>query len=305
MSKLCRGFLALCLALAPALAVASFSDEVAADTKTHVVAKGQSVDDVAKKYGVSAKALLSANKLKDGASLKPGQKLVIPPKGAGKTAKADTFEQKPKKKGQVKLVRFGSKETQIIQVTDKKGKLMPGVLPRFARMMRFGPLNIEHKIDPKLVLNIAAVSDHFGGRPIEIISGFRPKTPTQYTPHSNHNVGKAMDMRIGGVPNEVLRDYCRTFKLTGVGYYPNSLFVHFDVRKQSTFWVDLSKPGEAPKYVGKATDIDEGVDDTSIEQLQLDESSSASPSSSLAPSTWSSPLPPLPTPEPATSGSAK
>jgi hypothetical protein len=55
------------------------------------------------------------------------------------------------------------------------------------------------------------------------------------------------------VPNEVLRDYCRTFKSTGVGYYPNSLFVHFDVRQQTTYWVDLSGPGQAPRYVNPGT----------------------------------------------------
>ncbi|MEO7096627.1 MAG: DUF882 domain-containing protein [Polyangiales bacterium] len=287
-----RAVAALLLSLAPALAVATFpagSADAAPEAKPHVVAKGETLDQVAKKYGVTVKALVSANKLKDPSAVKPGTKLVIPKSTTGKTAaKANTYEKKPEHKGRVTLIRFGTKETQVVQVLNKKGKLVPGVLPRFARMMRFGPLNIEHKIDPRLVTLIAQVSDHFGGRPIEIISGFRPKTATQYTPHSNHNVGKAMDMRIAGVPNEVLRDYCRTFKQTGVGYYPNSLFVHFDVRKTSTFWIDLSKPGEAPKYVGKPTDIDEGLDDTSIENIDLTEgagSSSVAPSPSVAPPT--------------------
>lgn len=287
MSKWTRTFAALLFALVPALVVATFpvsSADAAGETKPHVVAKGETLDQVAKKYGVTVKALVSANKLKDPSAVKPGTKLVIPKGASGKTAKVNTYEKKPDHKGRVTLVRFGTKETQVIQVLNKKGKLVPGVLPRFARMMRFGPLNIEHKIDPRLVTLLAQVSDHFGGRPIEIISGFRPKTPTQYTPHSNHNVGKAMDMRIAGVPNEVLRDYCRTFKQTGVGYYPNSLFVHFDVRKTSTFWIDLSKPGEAPKYVGKATDIDEGVDDTSIENIDL--SSEGAGSAAPAPPTW-------------------
>ena len=287
MSKWRRNLAALMVALVPALAIATFpvASADAAPDKPYVMAKGETLDQVAKKYGVTVKALVSANKLKDPSAVKPGTKLVIPKSSTtGKTAKAATFEKKPEHKGRVTLIRFGTKETQIIQVLNKKGKLVPGVLPRFSRMMRFGPLNIEHKIDPRLVTLIAQVSDHFGGRPIEIISGFRPKTPTQYTPHSNHNVGKAMDMRIAGVPNEVLRDYCRTFKQTGVGYYPNSLFVHFDVRKTSTFWIDLSKPGEAPKYVGKATDIDEGLDDTAIENIDLSEgagSTSAAPSGSM------------------------
>jgi hypothetical protein len=71
------------------------------------------------------------------------------------------------------------------------------------------------------------------------------------------------------VPNEVLRDHCRTYKNVGVGYYPNSLFVHFDTRAKSTFWVDLSKPGEAPKYLTPGSDVDHGVDDTSVEGTDL------------------------------------
>ena len=61
----------------------------------------------------------------------------------------------------------------------------------------------------------------------------------------DHN-GKAVDFRVTGVPNEVVRDFCRTLKNTGCGYYPNSTFVHLDVRESSAFWIDYSKPGEPP-----------------------------------------------------------
>jgi uncharacterized protein YcbK (DUF882 family) len=255
---------ALLFVTAPMLAVASFPNASSGAEVVHTVTKGQTIDQVAKKYGVTPKQLIAANKLKDPSHLKAGTKLTIP-KVSASAAKSAQYVAVPKHAGRVKFIRFGTSESQELQLVSKKGKLTPGVLPKVSRMMRFGKLNIEHVIDAKLVQNLATVSDHFGGRSIEIISGFRPKTPTQYTPHSNHNVGKAIDMRMAGVPNEVLRDYCRTFKNVGVGYYPNSLFVHFDVRKQSTFWVDLSKPGEPPKYVGAATDVDHGTDDVSVE----------------------------------------
>ena len=77
---------------------------------------------------------------------------------------------------------------------------------------------------------MAQVSDHFGGRPLHVVSGFRPYSPVQYTPHSNHNAGRAMDFSVEGVPNTAVRDFCRTFRNAGVGYYPNSTFVHLDVR---------------------------------------------------------------------------
>jgi uncharacterized protein YcbK (DUF882 family) len=254
---------------------------------THVVEKGDKIDDLAKKYGVTVKAIASANKLKDPTHLKAGTKLVIP--GAKKSS---TFEAKPKHPGRVTFVRFGTQEKQELQLVTKKGKLVPGVLPRVSRMMRFAKLNIEHPIDPRLVQLVAQVSDHFGGRAIEIVSGFRPKTPTQYTPHSNHNVGRAIDMRVVGVPNEVLRDHCRTYKNVGVGYYPNSLFIHFDVRAKSTFWIDLSKPGEAPKYVGQP-DIDHALDDAAADGADLapKDEGSAAPATPAASASAPPPLP--------------
>jgi hypothetical protein len=80
------------------------------------------------------------------------------------------------------------------------------------------------------------------------VSGYRPPTPNQYTEHSRHNLGEAVDFVVEGVPNEVVRDYCRTLGAVGVGYYPHSSFVHLDVRSVSTYWVDESGPGEAPRY---------------------------------------------------------
>ena len=280
----CAKLAAVLLALAPAVAVATFprGAEGADTSTTHVVTKGQTLEQIAKKYGVSVKSIVSANKLKDpSAPLKAGTKLTIPSK---KQAKALVYEKKPEHPGRVTLVRFGSKETQVIQAVNKKGKLLPGVIARFSRMMRFEKTNpaMEHKIDALLIERVAKVSDHFGGRPIEIISGFRPKTPTQYTPHSNHNLGRALDMRLAGVPNEVLRDHCRTYKNVGVGYYPNSLFVHFDVRSQKTFWIDLSGPGEAPKYVGKyPPDIDKDADD--LDGVSLDTAPSTAAGSTPPP----------------------
>jgi hypothetical protein len=62
--------------------------------------------------------------------------------------------------------------------------------------------------------------------------------------------GLACDFRINGVRNNELRDYLRRdFEKVGVGYYPNSSFVHLDVRKdRSAFWIDYSGPGERAIY---------------------------------------------------------
>jgi hypothetical protein len=101
-------------------------------------------------------------------------------------------------------------------------------------------------IDPELIRLIAQVSDVFGGRPIHVISGYREKS---HAKDSRHKLGKALDFSIEGVPNWALRDYLRRLRYTGIGYYPNSSFVHVDVRGYPAYWIDKSRPGAPPSYV--------------------------------------------------------
>lgn len=167
--------------------------------------------------------------------------------GADRRGAAKGYEQKPKRPGFVRMVRGG--EQLELQLLTRDGRLVPKALPKLSRLLRSPAGSIP--IDPRLATLIGMVSNHFGGRTIRVVSGYRPYSPTQYTPHSNHNVGRAMDFVVEGVPNTVLRDFCRTFKNAGVGYYPNSTFVHLDVRSTKVYWVDYSRPGEAPRYDGE------------------------------------------------------
>src|SRR6202012_5811920 len=150
-----------------------------------------------------------------------------------------------------------------VQTLSHHGHLAPAALASFSHMLRFYPTGAKLPIDPRLVALVGQVSDHFAGRPLHVVSGFRPYTPAQYTRHSNHNVGRALDFSVEGIPNTVLRDYCRTFRNAGVGYYPNSSFVHLDVRTGKTYWIDYSHPGEAPHYdsPGSQKDADESAGD--------------------------------------------
>jgi uncharacterized protein YcbK (DUF882 family) len=174
--------------------------------------------------------------------------------GSGKGSPAWTRGQP----GVVKLVR-GS-ETLEVRVLDKKQHLLGATLPQFARFLR-AKSGADHPIDARLVTLLATVSDHFGGRELNVVSGFRPYSRGQHARHSNHNEGRAIDFSIKGVANETVRDFCRTFRNVGVGYYPNSLFVHLDVRDENAYWVDYAAPGQAPRYRasdGKADDDDDG-----------------------------------------------
>jgi uncharacterized protein YcbK (DUF882 family) len=107
------------------------------------------------------------------------------------------------------------------------------------------------RIDPGLLSRLQVIADHFAkpGMPerVSIVSGYRPGSTGSY-----HASAQALDFHLEGVPNEVLVDFCKTLDNTGCGYYPNSSFVHVDVRPVGTghvAWIDTSGPGEAPHYV--------------------------------------------------------
>jgi uncharacterized protein YcbK (DUF882 family) len=289
------------LALSSLGALALFSPAAARADVQHLVARGHTVLSIAHRYHVPVKAILEANHLKDATHLKVGSTLTIPgataPGGAkgkleaeSKKGQPTTYRLRPKTPGVVHATRLATNEDFTVRVA-RRGHPSPTALGSFEKMMRNGG-GLMHPIDPHLVALVGTVSDHFGSRRLEVISGFRPYTSTQYTHHSNHNIGHAIDFRVVGVPNEVLRDYCRTLHNVGVGYYPNSTFVHLDVRSSPGFWIDYSRPGEPPRYNTPNADADEGTSDVSDD--------AHAPESSIVPDV--SALPPIaaPSPTPAT-----
>lgn len=185
-------------------------------------------------------------------------------RSAAKSAPASaSYAARPKKPGFVTMMRGAEKLTAQVLT---KGQLNRASLPGLTKILRHVASDSKKAVDPRLAYLIGLVSDHFGGRTIHVVSGYRPYSKKQYTPHSNHNHGRAMDFSVDGVPNTVVRDYCRTLRDAGVGYYPNSTFVHLDVRTGKAYWIDYSGPGEAPRYqqTGKgkvdesARDVEEG-----------------------------------------------
>ncbi len=95
-----------------------------------------------------------------------------------------------------------------------------------------------HPIAPRLLDLVYRTARHFHRTRVELVSGYRPDRWG-----SRHTHGRAIDMRIPGVPIRRLAAYARTLGFVGVGLYPRSHFVHLDVRAQSYFWVDWSRPG--------------------------------------------------------------
>jgi uncharacterized protein YcbK (DUF882 family) len=151
--------------------------------------------------------------------------------------------------GPVELYAINGKETLFLRLRDDKGRPLRGVQKRFDHFLRCHNTNVQHAMNPRLVRLLYQVGRHYPGLRVEVVSGYRHPSVAK-NPRSPHMQGLACDFRIAGVRNQDLRDYLRrSFDKVGVGYYPNSSFVHLDVRKdRSAFWIDYSGPGGRAMY---------------------------------------------------------
>lgn len=160
-----------------------------------------------------------------------------------------TATKRAPKNGPVVLYHVNRRETMALRLRDAHGRPVKGMQKRFDHFLRCHHTNVQHKMDPRLMRLLYATGHHYPGRRIEVVSGYRHPTVAK-NPHSPHMKGLACDFRVEGIKTAELRDYLRkTYEKVGVGYYPNSSFVHLDVRKdRSAFWIDYSGPGERAMY---------------------------------------------------------
>jgi uncharacterized protein YcbK (DUF882 family) len=120
----------------------------------------------------------------------------------------------------------------------ESGRYVPDALAEAMRVMRDWRDGQEHVMDPRLFDVLHAVQTKVeASRPIQLVSGYRsPATNAmlhaesgQVAAHSQHLLGKASDIRIEGVALADLHRAAQSLKAGGVGFYPQSDFVHVDV----------------------------------------------------------------------------
>jgi len=234
----------------------------------HRVYKGQHLGMIARRYNVTVDAIVAANEISKRAPIIPGQQLIIPSRAdkdgsearklldAGPPAEKAS-RKSAKNKSWSKYVRR-PKRRHFVRIEGPSGRTWKGtVLTKNGAVRKVARDALrqvlatrdgqEHAIDGRLIQLITRVSDTFGGRPIRVASGYRLRTISR---SSRHRSGKAVDFVVVGVPNRAVVDYVKTFDKVGVGYYPNSTFLHMDVRERWTHWVDYAGPGQPPRYAG-------------------------------------------------------
>lgn len=206
---------------------------------------GQTLGGLARANKVSIKALAQANRIKPTATLRVGQRLVLP----GYSAKAKQNQERNKiLNGTVTLARPSVKKSFQGRLFNASGKVLPKARAGLAQFLGDRESGKSKPPSERLMRVLAHLADHFNGRTIIVVSAYRAAGDGSSTT-SRHATGEAIDLRIDGVPNEVLRDFSLTLSKVGVGYYPRSSFVHVDVRSSSAYWVDWSRPGEPALYL--------------------------------------------------------
>jgi uncharacterized protein YcbK (DUF882 family) len=125
-----------------------------------------------------------------------------------------------------------------------EGKFLPEALNDINKLLRDHRNNTIAPIDPQLLVLLDRVSAKFGDRHVlHVISGYRSPESNRIlaeagdgvATHSLHMEGKAIDVRIPGRDLGSLRKAALAVHGGGVGYYPDSQFVHIDTGRRRTW----------------------------------------------------------------------
>jgi uncharacterized protein YcbK (DUF882 family) len=206
------------------------------------VPKGFTINRIAALYGVTPRAIIRANNLADPDHLREGDKLLVP----GATEVKVLVPPPPCFKNPITFYRIRTDETLELPVEYCNGKPNSNGLKQLSDFIRSIARPTDVNLHPRLLTLLQKVSDHYPGKRIEIVSGMRAKKDNGS--ESYHTKGQALDFRVEGVSNLSLTNYIRTFEKVGVGYYPNSVFIHMDTREKDAYWIDYSEPGEKAIY---------------------------------------------------------
>ncbi len=117
------------------------------------------------------------------------------------------------------------------------GKLIHRAVNRISYIMRDHRTGEVKPVDPNLLdLLHRIVMEEKPSSPLNIISGYRSprtnaalrKVTAGVAPKSLHMEGRAIDIRIPGYETRALRQIAIKLHAGGVGYYPESDFIHLD-----------------------------------------------------------------------------
>ncbi len=164
-----------------------------------------------------------------------------------------TLREEPLEKpsGELWVSSENFKEELRVKLYDENGEFDEESLAKLDHLFRCRRTHEERSVDPRLYETLSRIQDHFEGKQVQLVSGFR----FQRNEGSRHYHASAMDIRIKGVSIKNLRAFADSLDPggMGVGIYPTSGFVHVDFRapgQPSYRWTDRSRPGSSGKEKG-------------------------------------------------------
>jgi len=119
----------------------------------------------------------------------------------------------------------------------ENGYYVPGALEEINHFFRDFRANLIKPIDPRLLDLLHAIHQSSDAtKPFNLVSGYRsPQTNAMLAAqfegvarHSMHIEGKAADINLPGRQLSILQRIALAMRFGGVGYYPQSGFVHVD-----------------------------------------------------------------------------
>lgn len=154
--------------------------------------------------------------------------------------KALRAEAAPPPSGELRIYSINYKDEANVNIYNADGSFDVNALAEINHIFKCRRSGLEHDIDTRLVTILSHVYDHFGGKRLELLSGYR----FQRRMTSNHFHGTAADIRIPGVNPRKIRSFVESLDAggMGVGWYPRVGFVHIDVRPPPSYrWIDYSR----------------------------------------------------------------
>lgn len=168
---------------------------------------------------------------------------------ADKSSLRKTPNEKPS--GHVVIKADNLDESLDVNIYTADGTLDEAVLAKLDKLWRCTATGQVRAVNSELYEMLSRIYDHFGGKEIHIVSGFRANDGDS----SPHWHARAMDIRVEGVSYREVYAFATTLDVggdhaMGIGQYPNSEFVHVDMRAPgdvSFRWTDYSGHSPARK----------------------------------------------------------
>jgi len=167
------------------------------------------------------------------------------PRFQGKAVPENELRSEPfaRPSGDLLIYNPNFREEIKVNIYNTDGSFNEEALKSLSHLMRCKRTDTEKPMEPHLFEILSAIQDHFAGKRLEVLSGFR----NQRKVTSMHFHATAADIRVDGVHEKKVREFASSLDSggMGVGIYPNAHFVHVDVRPWPSYrWTDYSRSGD-------------------------------------------------------------